>query len=313
MKIIKLIVRFQAQKACKLPVYKSPMLRGALGHSILESIEDNGSNYWNVILEKLFEDFFKGERGDKTTKFNSVKTTPHPFSIYCENMNCNFSQGDCFDFEFVIYGYAIIHLPMVLYSLDTLAENGLGKIKSSFKLVNARAININGSQVELFDNGKVLQERLSDDICHEVMPPNVDALCSESVEAIIKLKSPTRWSQGVNSKTEFVFYDFFKAVLRRVSMLSYFWSKDEWSDFEFKLLLDSVKEITPTKVNLEWVSYKRYSSVQDKEVLLNGWQGEVRFKNMPAGIADILKSASLVNIGKGAVFGSGKFSIAKFS
>lgn len=307
MRVIKLSFVLQAQKDCYLPAFKGAMLRGALGYALLELAKSEKPEI-NSLVAVVIDDLFKGDRVSGDERFKSSQTKPHPFQFWCSNFSEKISKDDLLDFELTLFGKAIEHLPVLIQAFAVACARGLGGERAIFRL--NKVINISSARFEtLYENGRFVSHAKPEECYLKLEAPEKNR-CSQTLHDVeIALLSPTRWVNSVNKNTVFVYRDFLKAILRRCSTLCYFWGNDEWQDFDFAGALSLAESVKVVGSNISWASFARFSTTQNKDVPLMGWEGTVKISNLPESQLQILKTGSLAHIGKGAVFGLGRFEI----
>ena len=101
-----------------------------------------------------------------------------------------------------------------------------------------------------------------------------------------------------------------RSLLRRLSSLAYF--HHGWDlDLDFTGLIDRAEEVRIIEDNTRWVDWERYSSRQDSRMNLGGLVGRVTYQGPLSAFMPLLKFGELIHVGKGAVFGMGKYKITE--
>ncbi len=99
-------------------------------------------------------------------------------------------------------------------------------------------------------------------------------------------------------------------LLRRLSSLAYF--HHGWElDLDFTGLIERAAGVRLVEDNTRWVNWERYSSRQDSKMNLGGVVGTVVYEGDLDEFIPLLRLGELVHVGKGAVFGMGKYEMEK--
>lgn len=121
------------------------------------------------------------------------------------------------------------------------------------------------------------------------------------------MQSPVRLvKSGKNLKKTPEFIDLVKAMIRRLRDLKRAYGKDVdmgRPSPNFYRLADSVKCV---ENKLEWMQHKRYSHKQEREIMLDGFMGEMTFSGHLPPVLPLLLAGEIVHIGKGTTCGNGK-------
>jgi len=98
-------------------------------------------------------------------------------------------------------------------------------------------------------------------------------------------------------------------LFRRLSSLCYFHCGVEL-DLPFKELLRLAEQVTTVHSSFTWMEQRRYSTRQHRLVHVDGLVGEATFRGAMGPFLPFLLAGELVHVGKGCVFGAGKYSAA---
>jgi len=120
--------------------------------------------------------------------------------------------------------------------------------------------------------------------------------------------TPTRLKFDGNLSPKPEFHIFFRNLLRRVSLLSYFHCGEELA-LDFKGLIESSREIKAKKENLSWFDWERYSNRQETKMKMGGFIGSITFEGDFEKFMPFLLLGEFIHVGKGTSFGLGKYKI----
>ena len=133
------------------------------------------------------------------------------------------------------------------------------------------------------------------------------------VERVIRLRfeTPMRLQRDSLLVTAgmFRFSDLLGALLRRISMLTYFHT-DTPLETDFAVLVELAREVEVTSAQLEWKDWTRYSSRQKTEIEMGGLVGE--FLVSLGGTSPLWPYVWLgqwVHAGKGTSMGLGQYTL----
>ncbi|GAB4546590.1 MAG: hypothetical protein Kow0063_41050 [Anaerolineae bacterium] len=103
-----------------------------------------------------------------------------------------------------------------------------------------------------------------------------------------------------------------KALLGRVSSLSYFHCGQRW-EADFRGLIDRAAGVRVAGCESGWQDWSRYSGRQKQRVEMGGLVGCVTYEGDLRDYLPLLALGEWVHVGKGTVFGNGKYVISQTS
>ncbi len=284
-----------------LPPFKGSTLRGAFGHSLkkvtcalrnqeCESCLLAGSCAYALIFatEKL-----QGER---------IAARPHPYVLNPPmDERREYAVGDIFEFNIVLLGPAADFLPHIVYTVEEMGKNGIGKHTSDgagrFSLTAIRA----GDRLLYSDTDKLLHQPA-------MLPQlSLEPQGKSDVSALaIELLSPLRLKSNNGFQRSLSFPVIARAALRRLASLEKCYGAGD-PDLDFRGLCAKAESITEVSVDVNWRDYKRYSSRQKSDMLFGGVVGRLEFAGEVAPFVPIFSYVQRVNLGKQTAFGLGRF------
>ncbi|HBZ54140.1 MAG TPA: hypothetical protein DEO88_01940, partial [Syntrophobacteraceae bacterium] len=104
------------------------------------------------------------------------------------------------------------------------------------------------------------------------------------------------------------FHHLIRALLRRLSSLSYFHC-DMKLDLDFRGLIERSQSIRKTSSALSWHDWERYSSRQKQRMTLGGFVGSATFAGDFHEFLPLLAWGEVLHVGKAASFGLGRYEI----
>ena len=118
----------------------------------------------------------------------------------------------------------------------------------------------------------------------------------------------TRLKHGDRFVTSLPFHVLLRGLLRRISSLMYFHHGKEL-DVDFVGLIKRAEQVETRSEDTQWVDWDRYSGRRDARITLGGLVGTVTYAGDLDEFRPLLKIGEYVHVGKGAVFGMGKYRI----
>lgn len=120
--------------------------------------------------------------------------------------------------------------------------------------------------------------------------------------------TPVRIKHNNKLTDKLEFYIFLSALLRRLSLLSYFHC-DQELDINIKKIIEDAKEIKVKESNLKWYDWERYSQRQDTKMKLGGLVGDITFEGNIMPFLPFLILGKYIHVGKSSSFGLGRYEI----
>jgi CRISPR/Cas system endoribonuclease Cas6 (RAMP superfamily) len=124
----------------------------------------------------------------------------------------------------------------------------------------------------------------------------------------IRFLTMTRLKHGGTFFTTLLFHVLVRGLLRRLSSRLYFYHGIEW-DADFVGLIERAKRVSTISENVQWVDWDRYSGRRGTHIIMGGLVGTVFYSGELGEFWPLLKIGEYVHVGKGSVFGMGKYRI----
>jgi hypothetical protein len=122
----------------------------------------------------------------------------------------------------------------------------------------------------------------------------------------------TRIKYEDNFAGKIEFHMLIRSLLRRLSSLAYFHHGEELI-LDFTGLIERANEVKLIEDRMRWVDWERYSSRQEGKLNMGGVVGLAVYEGDLAEFVPLLRLGELVHVGKGAVFGMGKYELTILS
>lgn len=291
-----------------LPSYKGSTFRGVFGWALKKTVCALRQQECGQCLLKercVYSLLFETPQGDKPGSASPVNSVPHPFVIKPPlTTRTRFVKGAPFDFDLLVFGEANKNLPYFVYAFETMGKMGIGKKvdgnRARFVLNEVRA----GGDVIYTDKTPQLETSPPEQLTLEAPDSQEDQV----FRLEITLETPLRLKFENRLQADLPFHVLVRAMLRRVSSLMSAYDGGE-PDLDYRGLVQRGKAVSTHEKDLRWYDWKRYSSRQDKIMLMGGITGSVTYEGKLGEFLPLLDFCSKVNIGKQTAFGLGKIKI----
>lgn len=252
-------------------------------------------------------------------------------------------------FGLTLFGKAVRYFPYLLGACRSMGQTGLGRARVRCRLAAGSWLPPDGRETPLFD--PTTQRMIGS---QPLAPAAVDwaaAPPAQVDQVTVRFLTPTRLKVGssLERKGYFTedpppFHVLIRALLRRVSSLSYFYGGQRW-ELDYRGWIARAEAVQISHADVRWVDRERYSTRQQRAMNLGGIVGEVTYTaeerrsggteeersggageqgngamhqstnlpdaNVPSlgAFLPLLRLGELVHVGKAAVFGNGRFEV----
>ena len=101
-----------------------------------------------------------------------------------------------------------------------------------------------------------------------------------------------------------------RSLIRRFSLLSFFHCRNRLPSEVFAIEKEA-DDVRIRENRLAWKRLERYSSRQDSHVSLGGFTGMISYEGDIGRFLPFIEIGQLIGVGKGTVFGLGRYEIKK--
>ncbi len=288
-----------------LPAFKGSTFRGAFGHALKMvacSLRKQQCDDCLLANSCAFSLIFATEKiyGER------VSARPHPYIIKTPlEEKRNYLQGESLRFGLVLLGPAVSFLPHIIYCLEEMGKNGLGKGAGGRQGQFALSSVTVGDRIIYRGEEKRLLT---------VEPSMLTLTSSDSTVSALTviLHSPLRLKFNNSFLRHIDFPHLVRAALRRVRILENCYGDPDIS-IDFQRLCKDAEHIAVTIDNTHWQEYRRYSNRQKKSMLLGGVLGKLSFTGDLAPYLPYFRYVEQVGLGKQTAFGLGRLEIRQES
>lgn len=296
------IARYQFQfkviTEINLPEYAGSALRGAFGRSLRkiscmtkEPECKSCGLYQTCPYTNIFE-----TPAPKQHQIQQFSQVPNAYIIEPPEWGAKqYYQNDLFQFDLVLFGKALLQLPLISFAFKRALEYNLAGGKA--ELMDIQHYQQDNALISILHKGNIIDHN-QQIIIPDQFPPHFDLL----------FITPLRLQENGKplTVTKITLERFLKTLLKRIALLSEFHHQPLGLDFE--QLITAIPQITDTK-NLKWQDWTRYSSRQQQKMKLGGIVGQWQMENVPMEWAKLLYIGQWLHCGKNATFGLGKYQI----
>jgi hypothetical protein len=298
-----------AETAVHLPPYAGSAWRGALGHALRRTVCVTGGRHCpDCLLYRscVYPYVFETPPPERAEKLRKYPAAPHPFVVEPWPDCREVAPGDGLGVDLVLIGRGQSQLAYFIEALRRAGESGVGKGaargEGRYALTAVEQETAAGWQTIYTPGGRL-----------ELLPAQTPAVPPPPTGAVrVEISTPLRLkvAEDLVTPERLRFRDFFSALLRRLSLLSYFHS-DTPLDTDFRALVQAAEAVPITEPELRWHDWTRYSARQDALLQMGGLIGAFTLPGEAlAPFWPYLWLGQWAHTGKGAVMGLGRYRLS---
>lgn len=294
-----------------LPRYKGSTLRGGFG-SVFRRIccAQRQDECQGCLLQEScpFAYVFETAPPAGAQALRNLESIPRPFVFEPPlETKQEYKPGERLSFHLVLVGKGIKFLPYFILSLDELGRVGIGKGRRPYSLRGINFVGLDGAEKPIFSaSDRTVRDPGTSFTGAEIMGQTMANAANDRLQ--INLLTMTRLKHHDRFVTALPFHVLLRGLLRRISSLMYFHQEEEL-DVDFTGLIGRAERVRTLSEDTRWVDWDRYSGRHDARITLGGLVGKVTYTGDAAEFRPLLKIGEYVHVGKGAVFGMGKYRI----
>ncbi len=302
----------KADSCLQLPIYKGSTLRGGFGYAFRRAcctVRKTDCADCIFKYQCAYSWVFETPIPDDAEMLRNYTSAPHPFVLEPpDEERRTYQPGDTLGFRLVLIGRATDYLPYFIYSFHQLGKIGIGKDRGKFEIEQVIQENIpeRGSL-----KGNVVFESGKKTLSATTPPKAWNEIVESDVPARIRIcfLTPTRIKYKGRLTKDLEFHVFFRNLLRRISLLSYFHCGQRLDDSRFRQLIDRAREITIQDQALHWYDWNRWSNRQGTRMKMGGFMGEITYEGDLEPFWPYIRLGEYVHVGKGSSFGLGRYEV----
>lgn len=307
----KAIFFLEAQEEAPLPPYVGSTLRGALGVSLRRvgcPLRSPCPEPASCLLRERcpYAYCFETPLPAGSERLKNFQAVPHPFLLEPPPPRKEpWQRGEWLPFSLLLIGKAVEFFPYFVVAIAQMAEHGLGKKKYPFRLREVRAGLAQDEDWPLWRRGEDTILSLPTTSFSPDNPENPPR------RATLSFVTPLRLVEKKRQLQKIPFRSFARALLGRLSSLLYFHCGQEL-DIDFRALLAQAEEVQTLEDNLSPYLLSRWSSRQQTKLRLDGLSGDITWEGEAiATLWPALRLGEILHVGKGNVFGLGRYTLQR--
>jgi hypothetical protein len=302
----------EAIDALHLPAYKGGTFRGGFGYAFKKMVCIQAD--WRACTPcKLgnkcpYGYIFETSVPEDSQVLRSLHEVPTPFVIEpALDEQTAYAPGDRLAFELVLVGRGINYLPYFIVAFQELGRSGIGKPPGRYSLQRIQSVHPWRHTRELVYDG--VDVRVGDrDLSASSADVAGRAATLPTDWLRLRFLTPTRLKHQGQYVRQPEFHVLIRALLRRVSSLSYFHCGQLW-ETDYRGIIAAAEEVQATRQAVDWVDWERFSGRQKQRMNLGGFVGEVTYRGELGSFRPLLVLGELGHVGKACVFGNGWYEL----
>lgn len=293
---------FARDSATDWPRFSGSAWRGAFGRALRRTVCVTRLESCDTCLLKTscaYSYLFETPIPTSAAKMRRYPAAPHPFALQVDDAT---ATNGPYALGLSLFGHGNRYLPYIIHAIAQAAAEGIGRRGNRLSL---RAVQQARIPIEEWYTVYTPDSEL------RPLPPETSASPACPTTIRIQLCSPLRLQRGgaLVGPDEFGFADFFGALLRRLSMLTYFHG-DVPLDIDFRDVMERARQVSLSRKTLRWHDWTRYSSRQQTTMQMGGLIGELAFDGEDMGLFwPYLWMGQWTHVGKGTSMGLGRYAI----
>lgn len=299
-----------------LPAYKGSTLRGGFGRAFRRIACSQRDTDCLACLLKIscpYAYIFETAPPPGSEALRNYESIPRPFVLEPPlETRTQYGPGEKIRFNLILIGRATGYLPYFIVAFRELGEMGVGRTRKKYRLAEIRAVNpVSGEKEVVYRKEDQMVRNVNLAMQSDIINAlNISDEGPAGGSVALEFQTMTRVKFEENFSRRLEFHMLIRSLLRRLSSLAYF--HHGWElDLDFTGLIDRAAEVRIIEDSARWVDWERYSSRQDSKMNLGGLAGRVVYQGPVSAFMPLLRLGELVHVGKGAVFGMGKYIILK--
>lgn len=293
-----------------LPAYKGGVLRGGFGAAFKRLVciypDLNACAGCTLYRSCVYPAVFEPSPPPDAEVLRTQDDITPPFVIDPPRETTTlFFPGDLLRFRVVLIGRAIPLFPYFVITFRSLGESGLGQARARYRLHRVSSIVPEDGHHHVILDGDTMSDTMPAPFSADGF--NRPATDTDGEWLRVRFLTPTRLKHEGRVLTEPPpFHVLARALMRRLSTLSYFYGGHRW-ETDYRGWIEQAQAVETVFADARWVDWERYSTRQRQTMNLGGIVGDVTYRGPVAPFLPLLRLGEIIHVGKNAVFGNGRF------
>jgi len=297
-------LRVQFRTGGRLPTFRGPTIRGALGYTLKRvvcHVRSRACAQCFLRTRCAYPLVFEGVAPANRTYLRKYPHIPQPFVLVVDGHAArDVRPDDRYEFALRLFGPAIELHPFILMALVESGRSGLGRDRLQFEVVS-----VDDGARELFRGGEA----------PETNPPNPSTIAPVSAAGPtggrfrLRFETPVRLRTDGRLNTRPTLAAVVRAAIRRIRVLNHFYGNGALLPEDCGPLVEEAAEAACRCDRLRWMRFQRFSTRQQRTMTLGGAVGELPLERISPALAGLLHVASIVHVGKATSFGFGRITL----
>jgi len=300
-------LRLRMLESAQLPPFLGSALRGGFGRAFRGSaclLKRKDCSGCTLALACPYAYVFETPVESDSEFLAHQPNAPHPFVIEPLPVSAILREGERLEFRLVLIGKAVPLLPYFVHAFKEFGRLGIGKERAKFHLQEVSSIGLEGRARGIWHGTDSGFSAAPVVVSGEQIAEQAQGL--NPARLTLEFQTPARLKHQGELSSYLEFELLARSLLRRISLLSYYHCGRRL-ELDFDHLLEQASRVRLAKSDLVWLDLARYSSRQARKVPLGGLVGRVCFEGDLGAFLGLLTLGEWVHVGKGAVFGLGKY------
>jgi len=301
-------IRISPLEDMYLPDFKGSTFRGGFGGVFrrIVCVAPRESCASCTVEDKCAYRFVFETSGAPDSLSATYDNAPRPFVFEPpETTRNHFAPGEAIEFHMTLFGRAVEYLPYFLLVFHALGEQGLGRGRARYDVLNAVSIGADGTESQVYD-GK------SRRVTQNTQVLSLEKFWADEPESLeqisLLLLTPVRIKFNGNLVERLEFHILVRNLLRRLTML-YAFQEAACPQIPYADVLEAARRVGIKSSDVRWYDWERYSSRQDTRMKLGGIVGNISYQGEIGEFMPLLRFGEIAHIGKSTTFGLGKYQI----
>lgn len=293
---------FQALGDIKFPAYEGKLWHSVFGNALRQNVcvtPQNKCERCMLLHDCAYTLLFHGPRPPQSEKMRRYNTIPVPHVLRHRYHDAtSIKNKQTFSVDMVLVGRANSELVRVIQAMQKAGQHGIGPERTQAQLLQVEQLQPQGLNQLIMSEGQMH--------CGVVTPqtPRLPE-CPQRLK--IQWRAPYKQSNQYEENKNFSLSKMLMATVRRVSLLSYFYT-DKALECDFKALKEQAGEVQAQAINVHMHSDRRYSASSQTSFNIQGWLGSIDLAREDIhAFYPYLYLSQWLNIGKNASMGYGQY------